>query len=558
MVDRYWVGGPGRWNETTHWAASSNGTPGQSVPKSTDNVFFDQNSGAFTPTSYVYVNAVLSCASLNCTGFAGNIATTVGSSLTIYGDTTLSPTTVMTSSGGPLLISNQTTNTVNIATNNAIVNCNVSIKGLSTASPFNIVNLSCNNILSIGTCTVNLPSSGINCSTLNIYATSTINFGSSGTSRINVTAGGVASQSVVTITGTTQTSFSGIQRPTIVLSYTGKVGSRGVGDQSGGFDYIWYGADKLNSFNGTCKTADLTNFTGTMATGSILYIKEDLLTASDAFALPTGTNCSIVFNGSGTQNINTSGFGLPKDVSFSGTGTYVFQSNAKLASGTDVGSFTLNSGTVNLNGKTVTSTNFTITGTCGLAFNSGKFVCTGSTSVWTATGAVITCTGPGVIELTNPVSQKNFKGGNNVYSGVTLTLSGAGITFIGDSNTFASIKNTVAPLTAQFQTQQTTIFTDNFELNGTSPASKINITSNVASGAVVNAPNFAKPSGIVVCYYANISWNNAGYTGSPATSGFTSKWTTGAGTVLGTSGVNNTTGWGPSFGALNFLPIFYP
>ena len=45
---RFWVGGSGTWNasSTTHWATSSGGTGGASVPTSTDDVTFDGNSNA--------------------------------------------------------------------------------------------------------------------------------------------------------------------------------------------------------------------------------------------------------------------------------------------------------------------------------------------------------------------------------------------------------------------------------------------------------------------------------------------------------------------------------
>ena len=51
MANRYWVGGTGNWDgTTTHWAASSGGAAGASTPLSTDNVFFDANSGGGTIT----------------------------------------------------------------------------------------------------------------------------------------------------------------------------------------------------------------------------------------------------------------------------------------------------------------------------------------------------------------------------------------------------------------------------------------------------------------------------------------------------------------------------
>jgi hypothetical protein len=61
MANRYWVGGTGTWDNTagSKWAATSGGAGGQSVPTSTDAVFFDANSGssstitlAISPTIY--------------------------------------------------------------------------------------------------------------------------------------------------------------------------------------------------------------------------------------------------------------------------------------------------------------------------------------------------------------------------------------------------------------------------------------------------------------------------------------------------------------------------
>jgi hypothetical protein len=51
-ASRFWVGGTGTWDSstTTHWAASSNGAGGQSVPGSADAVTFDANSGGGTVT----------------------------------------------------------------------------------------------------------------------------------------------------------------------------------------------------------------------------------------------------------------------------------------------------------------------------------------------------------------------------------------------------------------------------------------------------------------------------------------------------------------------------
>lgn len=52
MASRFWVGGTGTWDasDTTHWAATSGGAGGQSVPGSSDTVTFDGSSGGGTVT----------------------------------------------------------------------------------------------------------------------------------------------------------------------------------------------------------------------------------------------------------------------------------------------------------------------------------------------------------------------------------------------------------------------------------------------------------------------------------------------------------------------------
>jgi hypothetical protein len=72
MAARFWVGGTGTWDnaDTTHWAASTGGASGASVPGSSDTVTFDANSGGGTVT----VNhATLSIGSITWGAFTGTI-----------------------------------------------------------------------------------------------------------------------------------------------------------------------------------------------------------------------------------------------------------------------------------------------------------------------------------------------------------------------------------------------------------------------------------------------------------------------------------------------------
>jgi hypothetical protein len=149
-----------------------------------------------------------------------------------------------------------------------------------------------------------------------------------------------------------------------------------------------------------------------------------------------------------------------------------------------------------------------------------------------------------------------FDGGSVAYNGVTLIISGAATgnnTAIRGSNSFYSMINTISPQAIWFDPNSVTIFTDDFQLNGTS-GKNITISSQTTFSTLANAPKFAKPSGNVVCSYANIVWNAAGYASGPAT-GYTSTWTTGVGSVLTP---NQTSGWAKSAGTSGFITFFYP
>lgn len=81
-ASRFWVGGDGTWDasDTTHWASSSGGAGGQSVPTSSDTCTFDGNSGAGTglgggPLVTPNANVTCSAFALGTTGgqFVGSL-----------------------------------------------------------------------------------------------------------------------------------------------------------------------------------------------------------------------------------------------------------------------------------------------------------------------------------------------------------------------------------------------------------------------------------------------------------------------------------------------------
>lgn len=92
MADRYWVGGSGNSNDTTHWSATSGGAGSAGVPTSADNVIFDSNSSAANAAYVFTVNATFGCLDFTMGGpGGGNKVTWAGSSnMYVYGNTNLS------------------------------------------------------------------------------------------------------------------------------------------------------------------------------------------------------------------------------------------------------------------------------------------------------------------------------------------------------------------------------------------------------------------------------------------------------------------------------------
>lgn len=105
MANRYWVGGTDTWDNTagTKWATTSGGAGGAAVPTSSDDVFFDANSGAVTVVIGYYQNV---CLNLDFTNFTGTISHT--STLNVSGDVTLGSGMTFTGTGASLVFNGLT------------------------------------------------------------------------------------------------------------------------------------------------------------------------------------------------------------------------------------------------------------------------------------------------------------------------------------------------------------------------------------------------------------------------------------------------------------------
>lgn len=94
MANRYWVGGTGAWSltNTANWSDSSGGAGGQSVPTSTDDVYFDASSNEPTDAAYtVTIIQTATCKNFNMSFTGTTKVTWAGTiSLNVYGNLNLS------------------------------------------------------------------------------------------------------------------------------------------------------------------------------------------------------------------------------------------------------------------------------------------------------------------------------------------------------------------------------------------------------------------------------------------------------------------------------------
>lgn len=100
MANRYWVLGSGNWTDTAHWSTTSGGAGGASEPSSSDDAFFDSNSGLSGST--VVLNTSTSVNVKDLTFNSGETFTwnfSAFSQINIYGSLIAEPTMTVTDDG---------------------------------------------------------------------------------------------------------------------------------------------------------------------------------------------------------------------------------------------------------------------------------------------------------------------------------------------------------------------------------------------------------------------------------------------------------------------------
>ncbi len=164
----YWVGNSGNWDDGSHWALTSGGTPAGCSPTSIDNAFFDANSFTLTGQTITVNVPAASVKSMVWTGvtkaptFYGDFANT----LKIYGSLTLSQGVILDFTGPIIFESTNPGQTITSA--GTVINTSLQFNGIGGSWTLQD-ELKCNYWIYLNNGTLNT-----NNKTVNAYALSSI------------------------------------------------------------------------------------------------------------------------------------------------------------------------------------------------------------------------------------------------------------------------------------------------------------------------------------------------------------------------------------------------
>lgn len=574
MAARFWVGGTGNWDaaDTTHWAATSNGAGGQSVPTASDDVIFDASSGggtvtitatqsvrsitggAHTGTLNFNGQTVTMAESFSYTGsgvrtltLSGNITVGAGATGWNIGTTTnltFSDTSIITCTGNTLIFAggNLTYNDVRLTTGIA--------QSYTSGTFVNFTRTGTNQ----KTCTLTLNAN------MTVTGTFTCN-GNSVTNRILVASNTVGTARTITAATVTVTNadfqdITGAGAGSWDLSaITGNSGDCGGNSgitfttaatqtYTGGTDN-WSTAAKwtsrvplpqddvlMSGVTGGTITADMPrlgksiNWTGASGTpawalsiscsiyGSITLITAMTVTGSGTFTLAGRGNFTITNGGSSfsTGGIAISAFG----------GKYTLQ-DAYSSSG---GGFSLLNGEFDSNSFTLSSSNFVsnVSTTRILTLGTSTWSLATSPTAWavTYTNLTVSASLATLIFTSTNSNAITFNGGGQSFGTITRTAAGAsrGAFTIQGSNTIGTlnVSNSAGATTLNI-TAGTTQTITTFNVFGT-----VGNVLTLQSTSVGSPFIISKPSGTVSTDYLTIIDSTASggatfYAGANSTDG---------------------------------------
>lgn len=519
MAARFWVGGTGNFSDNTnHWAATSNGSPGASKPGSADTATWDGSSGGGTCTfdEAVDVTSITSSAHTGTIDTNGQTVTTqtwtntgTATRTVTFGSSTINITgtgTVVSMATTTNLTLNATSSTVNVTGAGIIFRVGDSAGGGKVWGTVNFTgsgNVTFNTgSITFGTLT--RTATAVKTDILTINNTTTITAalnlnGNSVTNRLLVRSDALGTARTFTTTGATVTSDNADYRD-ITLSVAKDLSAGSVGDCGGNTNItfttaasqgltmstskswsdatIWTSRVPLpqddvtvTSWTGGLLTGDMPrlgksiDFTGAAGTGfswsSGITIYGSLTLDAGMGTISNGATGALLFEGRSSFTLTTAGKNLQTGgvtLGFDMVGGTMTLMDALSSTGAFA---RLTQGTFDADTYNVTVSTWTTSSGTTTDLGTGTWTFAGSTSpIWSMNASANVTAGSSTIALTNTSSSNyTFAGGGKTYNDLTITGGGTGIRTFSGSNTFNTF-TIGGPKTVTFTAGTTQTITD--------------------------------------------------------------------------------------------------
>jgi len=493
-VTRYWVGNGGSWNTTTHWAATSNGASGASIPLPQDTVIFDANSIPTSTVQTITTNMPRLGEDIDFSGVAhspilsfGSTGNTIYGSLTL-GSTTISGTNALTfSSRSPVNLTNAGrtfTNAITIDAPGGEVIMQDDFKSNSTTT------------LTRGTLTANNKNITAAAFSSNNSNTRAINMGSgtwTATGFATVWDTGTATNLTLNQGDSTlQTTYSGGNAMTITAA------SKPINHLK-----ITAGTGTVTLSNVSCDDLDWTGFSGTWANGAITVAGNFTLSSG---MTATGGNGTLTLTATSSKAITSNGKVFDRPVTMNGSGgAWTLQDDLVMSAGQTL---TLTStSTFDANNKNVTcglfSSSNSNTRTINMGNGTWRLAATSTATLWntgTATNLTLNSASSTIDMTSTSTNALTFAGGGKTYYNVQNISTGLATTTISGADTFNNFTVSGAKKTIIWTKNTTYTFKGTFSATGA--ASNL-ITFKTDTGGTV-ATLSAPASSTISCNYLSI------------------------------------------------------
>lgn len=417
MADRYWVGGTSSWDGTagSKWATTSGGAGGASIPTSSDDVYFDANSGSGTVT---ISTGNTGCKSFNTTGFTGTVAGT--GSLSIYGYHTWGSGITRTYTGAITYAATSGTNDITL--NGKSIGGTVTFNGIGgTWRLMDAFTSSSTMTLTNGTLDANNNDVTITTFTSSASSIRTLTMGN-GQWTLTGNNG--------TIWNTASTSNFTLNRGSlaVICNYSGSTGSRTLSNTGEAYavDFkITAGTDTIIPSN--IRNMDFTGFSGALTTstintyGGVKFASTMTIAGTASPYNMIGTSGSWTIDSGGLASIDRS-----IGVGAAGSATYTLVADLTLGS---TRAFTFNGGTFDMDVYDLSTGTWNISSsnTRTYDFGSGAVTVTGSGTTLvtstTTTGLTVIRGAPITSTYSGSTGTRTFSQGANEATVVDLIIN---------------------------------------------------------------------------------------------------------------------------------------